>query len=231
MYPAIHKFFRLAGSPSRSSEQSAIKSLVRRRASRHAVTIFTLGFAPGEDWRRGRDSNPRWAFTQSGFQDRRDRPLCHLSALQTGFPVTDSIIPTFASSFQRSLAPQRLACQAVAPGEGWHGRRDLNPQPTVLETATLPIELLPYPPNLSDKKGDGAIQISASRILSCFYFKTSETRPAPMVRPPSRMAKRCPFSMATGAISSISTPTLSPGITISTPCGKVTVPVTSDVRK
>ena len=39
---------------------------------------------------------------------------------------------------------------------GWHGRRDLNPQPTVLETATLPIELLPYPPNLvclSDKKG------------------------------------------------------------------------------
>ena len=39
---------------------------------------------------------------------------------------------------------------------GWHGRRDLNPQPTVLETATLPIELLPYLPNLvclSDKKG------------------------------------------------------------------------------
>ena len=38
----------------------------------------------------------------------------------------------------------------------WHGRRDLNPQPTVLETATLPIELLPYPPNLAcllDNKG------------------------------------------------------------------------------
>ena len=30
----------------------------------------------------------------------------------------------------------------------WHGRRDLNPQPTVLETATLPVELLPYRPNL-----------------------------------------------------------------------------------
>jgi len=37
--------------------------------------------------------------------------------------------------------------------------------------------------------------------------------------------------MATGAISSISTETLSPGITISTPVGSVTVPVTSDVRK
>jgi hypothetical protein len=27
---------------------------------------------------------------------------------------------------------------------GWQGRRDSNPQPTVLETATLPIELLPF---------------------------------------------------------------------------------------
>ena len=26
----------------------------------------------------------------------------------------------------------------------WHGRKDLNPQPTDLESATLPIELLPY---------------------------------------------------------------------------------------
>ena len=31
-----------------------------------------------------------------------------------------------------------------APGEGWQGVRDSNPQPTVLETATLPIELHPY---------------------------------------------------------------------------------------
>src|ERR1041384_8263836 len=27
----------------------------------------------------------------------------------------------------------------------WHARRDLNPQPTVLETVALPIELLAYP--------------------------------------------------------------------------------------
>src|SRR6267378_4187918 len=47
---------------------------------------------------------------------------------------------------------------ATSPLADWHGRRDLNPQPTVLETATLPIELLPYPPNLSDKKGDGEIE-------------------------------------------------------------------------
>src|SRR2546426_6830372 len=41
----------------------------------------------------------------SVFQDRRNRPLCHLS--------------------------------------GWQGGRDSNPQPTVLETAALPIELPP----------------------------------------------------------------------------------------
>jgi len=59
----------------------------------------------------------------------------------------------------------------------------------------------------------------------------SEIRPAPIVRPPSRIAKRWVFSMATGAIRSIATETLSPGITISTPSGKVTFPVTSVVRK
>ena len=30
-------------------------------------------------WRRGRDSNPRTAEAVNGFQDRRIRPLCHLS--------------------------------------------------------------------------------------------------------------------------------------------------------
>src|SRR3989442_2233138 len=117
------------------------------------------------DWRRGRDSSPRWPLSHNGFQDRRDRPLC---------PPSE--------------------------GSGWQGGRDSNPQPTVLETATLPIELPPYASGLSFP-----------------YATTSETRPAPMVRPPSRIANRWPFSIATGAISLISTDTLSPGMTISTP--------------
>ena len=33
-----------------------------------------------EGWRRGRDSNPRYPFGYSGFQDRRHQPLGHLSA-------------------------------------------------------------------------------------------------------------------------------------------------------
>src|SRR5579872_2176547 len=31
-------------------------------------------------WRRGRDSNPRYPFKYSGFQDRRHQPLGHPSA-------------------------------------------------------------------------------------------------------------------------------------------------------
>ena len=63
------------------------------------------------------------------------------------------------------------------------------------------------------------------------YFKISVIRPAPMVRPPSRMAKRCPFSIAIGFPSSIVIPRLSPGITISVPSGNSQTPVTSAVPK
>ena len=46
----------------------------------------------------------------------------------------------------------------------------------------------------------------------------------------SRIAKRAPFSSATGVISSAEIVVLSPGITISTPSGRLSVPVTSVVR-
>jgi hypothetical protein len=71
----------------------------------------------------------------------------------------------------------------------------------------------------------------SSKYKAHSYSITSETVPAPTVRPPSRMAKRKPFSMAIGAINSISIATLSPGITISTPAGNAATPVTSVVRK
>src|SRR5439155_7998353 len=49
------------------------------------------------------------------------------------------------------------------------------------------------------------------------YLSILVTRPAPTVRPPSRMANRRPSSMAMGAMSSTSISVLSPGMTISTP--------------
>src|SRR6266487_42548 len=67
--------------------------------------------------------------------------------------------------------------------------------------------------------------------ISARYFTIVVTRPAPTVRPPSRIAKRRPSSIAIGAISSTVISTLSPGITISTPSGRLAVPVTSVVRK
>jgi len=71
----------------------------------------------------------------------------------------------------------------------------------------------------------------AWHALSPVYDTISLTVPAPTVRPPSRIAKRSPLSMATGVISSISICTLSPGITISVPAGRCATPVTSVVRK
>jgi hypothetical protein len=63
------------------------------------------------------------------------------------------------------------------------------------------------------------------------YCTISAMVPAPTVCPPSRMAKRKPFSIATGVISSITRLTLSPGITISVPAGNSATPVTSVVRR
>ena len=60
----------------------------------------------------------------------------------------------------------------------WQARRESNPQPTVLETVALPIELLAY-----------------SIILV--------TTPEPTVLPPSLIAKFIPSSLAIGARSAL----------------------------
>src|SRR5215813_11801432 len=71
----------------------------------------------------------------------------------------------------------------------------------------------------------------AAPLRSVRYSMMLATTPAPTVRPPSRMAKRSFSSIAIGTISCTSIAILSPGITISVPCGSVTTPVTSVVRK
>jgi len=71
------------------------------------------------------------------------------------------------------------------------------------------------------------------RISACplSYSIIFATTPAPTVRPPSRMAKRTPSSIAIGTISVTTILILSPGITISTFAGNSTAPVTSVVLK
>src|SRR5438128_1516741 len=63
------------------------------------------------------------------------------------------------------------------------------------------------------------------------YLRILTTRPAPTVRPPSRIANRRPSSMAIGCIRSMCMSVRSPGMTISVPSGRLTTPDTSVVRK
>ena len=88
----------------------------------------------------------------------------------------------------------------------WQERRESNPQPPVLETGALPIELRSY--------------------LIIFV-----TTPAPTVFPPSLMAKFKFWLIAIGVINFTLNFPSSPGITISVPDGRVTSPVTSVVLK
>ncbi len=82
------------------------------------------------------------------------------------------------------------------------------------------------------RRDDAAAKASTLGALAPLrHFRILATTPAPTVRPPSRIAKRRPSSIATGLISSTTIFTLSPGITISVPSGSVTAPVMSVVRK
>src|SRR5690606_38595844 len=78
---------------------------------------------------------------------------------------------------------------------------------------------------------EGATPLAQISGDSANHLMILVTRPAPTVRPPSRIAKRRPSSMATGWISLTLISVLSPGMTISVPSGRVTTPVTSVVRK
>ena len=68
-------------------------------------------------------------------------------------------------------------------------------------------------------------------ISSYNYSMIVATRPDPTVRPPSRIAKVRPWLIAIGWISSIVISTLSPGMHISVPAGRLQTPVTSVVLK
>ena len=78
---------------------------------------------------------------------------------------------------------------------------------------------------------DTTLSYDNKSIFRLYYSMIVATRPDPTVRPPSRIAKRKPCSIATGWISSIDISTLSPGMHISVPSGKWQTPVTSVVLK
>src|SRR5712671_2072167 len=98
---------------------------------------------------------------------------------------------------------------------------------------SLPLPLSAGGKNLRQDASRFCLCSAGARATRSFltYCTISAIVPAPTVWPPSRMAKRKPFSIATGVINSITRLTLSPGITISVPAGNSATPVTSVVRK
>ena len=78
---------------------------------------------------------------------------------------------------------------------------------------------------------DTTLSCDNKSIFRLYYSMIVATRPDPTVRPPSRIANVRPCSIATGWIISIVISTLSPGMHISVPSGRVITPVTSVVLK
>ena len=78
---------------------------------------------------------------------------------------------------------------------------------------------------------DTTLSCDNKSIFRLYYSMIVATRPDPTVRPPSRIAKVRPCSIAMGWISSMVISTLSPGMHISVPAGSSQTPVTSVVLK
>ena len=152
--------------------------------------------------------------------------------------------PSLIAGWQKPLGLRTKGCINELGDRNVSGTR-----PPIKRAAHI-VELLPFhlSPNIPEREAEprktpniqekGAPKSALSLDLrSGFLVETwpysviFDTTPAPTVRPPSRIAKRRPASIAIGAISSTSNFRLSPGITISVPSGRVTVPVTSVVRK
>ena len=78
---------------------------------------------------------------------------------------------------------------------------------------------------------DTMLSCDNKSIFRLYYSMIVATRPDPTVRPPSRIANVRPCSIAIGWMSSIVISTLSPGMHISVPSGRLQTPVTSVVLK
>jgi hypothetical protein len=111
--------------------------------------------------------------------------------------------------------------------------RDSNPQPTVLETATLPIELTPYAKfstSQLDKTEATELPPPPHEFKNLF---DNDFADATRTNGAATFANReaLTFFHGDGAMQFDVHETLSPGITISTPAGRIQSPVTSEVRK
>src|SRR3546814_8985694 len=147
---------------------------------------------------------------------------------------TDTLFP-YTTLFRGEACPRLPATHFLETAKAERGS-DYNPRSAVVprrggEWCFVVLEALkPLDPRFrgDDALAKAAAPCAAAPVRHLMIFATT---PAPTVRPPSRIAKRRPSSIATGLISVTAIFTLSPGITISVPSGSVTAPVMSVVRK
>ena len=158
--------------------------------------------------------------------DRGDAPRSAMFAVKSVGTTPAAVL------LQRQpLARVRFAlhCHVVATFTFVAGHRD--GRSFVTRHIRSPLSGIRFPPAAPADCGERMTDSSNTPRVLPTYFRILVTRPAPTVRPPSRIAKSRPSCIAIGLINSTVITVLSPGITISVPSGNVIDPVTSVVRK
>ena len=219
----------------------------------HPDYTVGAGFSPARRrFRRSRTagfrpSPPVWNFTnpqsfRNRLFDRRARldfvffrlPLiCSRRSIRR-FPFLFFIAQT---GFRPKDTVRREVCGTRRTAGRFAAERGARPPPYFVygkgAQRRYPVKRSPNKP-LNALRRSGACGPCVRRALrraDSNYSMISATTPDPTVLPPSRIAKRRPFSIAMGVISSTVMLTLSPGRHISTSLGSSMVPVTSVVLK
>ncbi len=91
------------------------KAGLTRGNSRRNLRAFCMNINGLCGWRRRWDSNPRYAFTHAGFQDRCIRPLCHSSGSVSCLRPASAILKEIPSQ-AGAASCRRWPRDGFAPG-------------------------------------------------------------------------------------------------------------------
>ena len=154
------------------------------------------------------------SYTRSCLPARRSKTSSrdHLASL-------DNSIPVQAKTTAATTSSATLYAEYASAAEDSISSIPNAQSPESLSRRGSSDRLIPY------------IPATQTREAFSNYSVIRVTIPEPTVRPPSRMAKRLPTSIAITLPSSTANLTLSPGIHISAPPSRFAPPVTSVVRK
>ena len=99
--------------------------------------MYEKALAYASAFYRGMIDNCQQSYGLPSVADGLSHGLKIARPLSIFAPVCGLVPPFQVRAHQKSPTPKGV-------GLFWQGHKDLNPEPTVLETAALPIELYPY---------------------------------------------------------------------------------------